>query len=119
MSGEWGALIRWAIAWKNYLRFADLNDQSWKELSRKVLGEAAVNKDKFGRVAKDGLVDGGIGLDCLIELYRGCAEAIRPLLRMVSEAVATAEGKEHPDRSLGLNKRVELIHKSGYSDLVD
>jgi hypothetical protein len=78
-----------------------------------------VNKDKFGRVAKDGLVDGGIGLDCLIELYRRCAEAIRPLLRMVSEAVATAEGKEHPDRSLGLNKRVELIHKSGYSDLVD
>lgn len=103
----------------NYLRFADLNDQSFNELSQKVLREAAMNKDTFDRLAKDGSVDGHIGLHYLIDMYRRFAEAIRPLLKIVSEAVATAEGNQLPDPSLGLSKRVELIHKSGYADLVD
>jgi hypothetical protein len=49
---------------KNYLRFADLNNKSIAELSRKVLNEPTINKDTFERLAKDGSVEGHIGLQC-------------------------------------------------------
>jgi hypothetical protein len=104
---------------KNYLRFVDLNNQSLTELSRRVLNEAANNKDTFDRLAKDGSVEGHIGLHYLIDMYRRYAEAVRPLLKILSEAVATAEGNDPPDPSLGMSKRVELIQQSSYADIVD
>jgi hypothetical protein len=104
---------------KNYLLFSDLNNQTFTELSKKVLNEAAVNKDTFDRLAKDGSVEGHIGLHHLIEMYRRYAEAIRPLLKIVSEAVAIADGQGLPDPSLGMSKRVEVIQQSGYADIVD
>jgi DNA helicase HerA-like ATPase len=55
---------------KNYLLFADLNNQNFTELSKRVLNEAAVNKDTFDRLAKDGSVEGHIGLHYVIDMYR-------------------------------------------------
>ena len=104
---------------KNYLRFVDLNNQNLGELSKKVLNEAAINKDTFERLAKDGSVDGHIGLHHVIDMYRRYAEAVRPLLKILSEAVAIAERKDLPDPSLGMSKRVELIQQSSYADIVD
>jgi hypothetical protein len=104
---------------KNYLRFADLNGQSFADLSKKVLNEAALNKDTFDRLAKDGVVGGHIGLHYIIDMYRRYGEAILPLLKILTEAVAIAEGKQLPDPSLGMTKRVELIRQSSYADIVD
>jgi hypothetical protein len=104
---------------RNYLRFTDLNNQSFTELSKRVLNEAAINKDTFDRLAKDGVVDGHIGLHHVIDMYRRYAEAVRPLLKILSEAVAIAERKDPPDPSLGISKRVGLIQQTTYADIVD
>ena len=42
-----------------------------------------------------------------------------PLLKILSEAVAIVGGKPSPDLELGLTKRVELIQRSSYADVVD
>ena len=55
---------------KNYLRSADLNNHNFIELSKKVLNEAVINKDAFDRLAKDGSVEGHIGLHYVIDMYR-------------------------------------------------
>lgn len=104
---------------KNYLRFADLNHQCSGELLQKVLNEAAMSKDAFSRLAKDGVVEGHIGLHYIFDMYRRSAEAVRPLLKILSEAVAMAEGTDLPDKLLGMSKRVELIRLSSYADIVD
>jgi hypothetical protein len=104
---------------KNYLRFADLNSQNFAELSKKVLNEAALNKDTFDRLAKDGAVEGHIGLHYLIRMYSAYSEAIRPLLKILTEAVAIVGGQQLPDSSLGMTKRVELIRRGSYADIVD
>jgi hypothetical protein len=104
---------------KNYLRFADLNSQSFAELSKKVLNEAAFNKDTFDRLAKDGAIEGDLGLRYVIDMYRRYGEAIRPLLKILTEGVAITEGKPLPAPSLGMTKRVELIRQSSYADIVD
>jgi hypothetical protein len=104
---------------KNYLRFADLNNQDFTELSKKVLNEAAINKDIFDRLAKEGSVEGHIGLHYVIDMYRRYAEAVQPLLKIVGEAVAIADGKDLPAPSLGMSKRVELIQQlRGYRRLL-
>jgi hypothetical protein len=104
---------------RNYLIFADLNSQNFTDLTKKVLNEAAVNKDTFDRLAKDGSVEGHVGLHYVIDMYRRYAEAVRPLLKIVSEAVAIADGRDIPDPSLGMSKRVDLIRQSNYADIVD
>ena len=104
---------------RNYLRFSDLNGKDFGELSKKVINEAALNNDMHGRLAKDGPVEGQIGLRYLIDMYRRYAEAILPLLKILSEAVAIADGQSMPDPFLGMTKRVELIRHSAYADVVD
>jgi len=104
---------------RNYLRFSDLNGKDFAELSKKVINEAALNSDMLGRLAKDGPVEGQIGLRYLIDMYRRYAEAVLPLLKILSEAVAIVDRQPMPDPSLGLTKRVELIRHSGYAEVVD
>lgn len=104
---------------RNYLRFADLNDQGFSDLSKKVLDEGTLNKDMFDKLSKGDPVEGRIGLRYLIDMYRRYGEAVLPLLKILSEAVSIVEGKAAPDPSLGMTKRVELIRQSRYADIVD
>jgi hypothetical protein len=52
-------------------------------------------------------------------MYSAYSEAIRPLLKILTEAVAIVGGQQLPDASLGMTKRVELIRRGSYADIVD
>ena len=104
---------------KNYLRFADLNRKPFGMLAKKFIDESKFNNDIFARLSRDGSVEGRIGLQYLIDMYRRYAEWALPFLKILSEAVCALEGKPGPEPSLGMTKRVELIRQTVYADVVD
>jgi hypothetical protein len=104
---------------KNYLRFAEINRNEFTEIAKKLSDQLAVNNDTFARLSNSGGIDGHIGLHYVIDMYRRYIDWATPLLKVISDAVCVAEGKEVPEVSLGITKRVELVQQSSYSDLVD
>jgi hypothetical protein len=104
---------------KNYLRFVDVNRADFAALTKQLLHEVEFNNDTFKRLATPYGVDGHIGLDHIINMYRRYIDWAVPLLKLVSDAACIADGKELPDVGLGVTKRVELIRQSSHSDIVD
>lgn len=104
---------------KNYLRFVDVNRADFAALAKRLLHEVEINNDTFKRLATPDGVDGHIGLDHVINMYRRYIDWAVPLVKLVSDAACIADGKELPDVGLGVTKRVELIRQSSHSDVVD
>lgn len=104
---------------KNYLRFADINRTDFFDLAHKLVDQIEFNNDAFARLSKSGSVDGHIGLQYVIGMYSRYLDWATPLLKVISDSVCVAEGKTVPEVGLGITRRVELIQRSPYSDLVD
>jgi hypothetical protein len=106
---------------KSFLRFSEANRIEFYDSAAKLITESRFNDDIFSRLSMNGgKVDGHVGLRYLIDMYRRYVDWAFPLVKMLSDAVCTVEGgRPSPEASLGMTKRVELIRRSNYSDIVD
>lgn len=103
---------------KNYLRFADQSRKSFNDVAKQLIDESKFNNDMLARLSRDGPVQGQIGLRYLFDMYRRHTEWVIPLFKTLSEAICISEGKPLPEPSLGVTKRVDLIKRTSYADIV-
>jgi hypothetical protein len=104
---------------KSYLRFADQSRKSFNDMAKKFIDESTFNNDMLARLSKDGSVEGQIGFRYLFDIYRRYTEWVIPLIKTLSDAVCVVEGKPLPCPTLGMKKRVDLIQRTSYADIVD
>jgi hypothetical protein len=75
--------------------------------------------DLYQMLAARGSIRGDVALPHLLDVYRRQTESIRPFVFALSEVIHALDGPRRLDPTLGYEKRVELIKKSQYGQIVD
>jgi hypothetical protein len=75
--------------------------------------------DLHEMLAARGSIRGDVALPHLLDVYRRQCESLRPFVYALSEVIQALDGPRRLERTLGYEKRVELIKKSQYGQIVD